>query len=228
MAGFVQGVSGFALGLVAMAFWAGVMPPQEAAPLIALGSVLGQALTFRAVWAALDVPRVAPMMAAGLAGVPLGLWLLPYVDQAGFRFWVGALLCVYCPALLMVPRLPTIRWGGHWADSAAGLVGGVMGGLSGLSGPAPTLWLTLRGLERDVQRGMVQAFLIATQAAGLVGFAVTGFLDAPVWQLAAWVVPCVLVFSVLGTVVYGRFSGDGFRRLVLGLLTLTGVALVVQ
>ena len=226
-AGFVQGVSGFALGLVAMAFWAGVMPAQVAAPLIALGSVIGQVLTLRAVWASLDLRRAGPMIMAGIVGIPVGLWLLPYIDAAEFRLWVGALLCVYCPAMLLVPRLPAIRWGGQWADAASGMVGGIMGGLSGLSGPAPILWMTLRGWERDVQRGIIQSFLIAVQAAGLVGFAATGFLTADVWRLAAWVLPCIMVPSLLGSIVYARFSGDGFRRLVLALLALSGVALVV-
>ena len=227
-AGFVQGVSGFGLGLVAMAFWAGVMPPQIAAPLIALGSVAGQALTLPAVWASLDLRRAAPMIAAGLAGIPLGLWMLPYVDQIAFRFWVGVLLCLYCPALLFVPRMPPLQWGGEWANAGSGLVGGIMGGLAGLSGLAPVLWMTLRGWDPGTTRSIIQAFLIAAQMAGLAGFVATGFVTADVWRLAAWTMPLILVASLTGSVVYGRFSGEGFRRLVLALLTLAGASLVAQ
>ena len=38
VAGFVQGLSGFAFGMVAMSFWAWVLPPQEAAALSVFGS----------------------------------------------------------------------------------------------------------------------------------------------------------------------------------------------
>jgi hypothetical protein len=31
------------------------------------------------------------------------------------------------------------------ADGGIGLIGGMMGGLGGLNGPAPTLWCSLRG-----------------------------------------------------------------------------------
>ncbi len=227
LAGFVQGLAGFAIGLVAMPFWSDRMAPQVVAPLIALCSLAGQLLTVRTVWAAVDFRRAAPMVAAGLLGIPVGVWLLPAVDAGVFRFWVGVLLCAYCPAMLLAPRLPAIRWGGRGADAAAGLVGGVMGGLAGLSGPAPTLWMTLRGWERDVQRGMIQAFLIVVQAAALVGFAAAGLLTSAFWHMAAWTVPCVFLPSVLGTLLYGRFSADGFRRLVLGLLAVTGVTLVM-
>lgn len=33
-----------------------------------------------------------------------------------------------------------------------------MGGLGGITGAAPALWCTLRGLERDAQRAVVQNF----------------------------------------------------------------------
>jgi len=39
-----------------------------------------------------------------------------------------------------------------------------MGGLGGLSGPAPSLWAALRGWERDTQRAMIQGFNLAMQA----------------------------------------------------------------
>ena len=44
-AGFVQGRSGFAFGLVAMTFWVWVMAPQVAGPLVVFGSLVGQMLS---------------------------------------------------------------------------------------------------------------------------------------------------------------------------------------
>lgn len=43
-AGFVQGVSGFAFGMVAMSFWAWVLEPQVAAALAVCCSLAGQIL----------------------------------------------------------------------------------------------------------------------------------------------------------------------------------------
>jgi hypothetical protein len=44
LGGFVQGLSGFAFGLVALAVWAWVMEPQVAGPLGVFGSLVGQLL----------------------------------------------------------------------------------------------------------------------------------------------------------------------------------------
>ncbi len=43
-AGFVQGLSGFAFGMVAMSFWAWVLQPQDAAALAVFGSLVGQVI----------------------------------------------------------------------------------------------------------------------------------------------------------------------------------------
>lgn len=232
LAGFVQGISGFALGLVATAFWAATLPPQVTAPLIVLCSIAGQLLTIRASLPGLDLRRAAPMIIAGVAGVPVGIALLPLIDPARFSIGVGLLLCAWCPAMLFSRSLPTVHLrsvrANRAADAVAGAIGGLMGGLAGLSGPAPTLWCTLRGGARDEQRATIQAFLLAVQFVGLVAYAATGFLTPAVWRLAAWTVPCVLLPALCGAMVYRRMNSDTFRRMVLALLALTGLLLVVR
>ena len=228
LAGFVQGLSGFAMGLVATVFWTGLMRPSVSAPLIVIASVAGQLFALRAVLPSLDWRRAGPMIAGGLLGVGPGVLALPWVEPHSFRLGVGLLLCVFCPAMLMASALPRVRWGGRAADAAAGFVGGAMGGIAGLSGPAPILWCTLRGWDRDVQRATFQSFLIAVQAAAVVAYAVSGLLTSEVAHLSAWVLPCVLVPSWVGTRLYLRLNGAAFRRVVLLVLAVTGAALVVQ
>src|SRR5437764_228244 len=143
--GLVQGLSGFAFGLVAMAFWAWTVPPQLAGPMVVFGSLLGQLLAVHTVRRNLALGLVAPFIIGGVVGVPIGAALLPYVDQDTFKLAIGVLLTLWCPAMLLAPDLPRITGGGRLADGVAGLVGGTMGGLGGLTGPAPILWCTLRG-----------------------------------------------------------------------------------
>ncbi len=227
-AGFVQGLSGFAVGLVATAFWSYGLAPQEIAPLIALASIAGQLLTIRSVLPSLDLRLAMPMLLGGVAGVPVGVALLPHVDAVLFQFGVGLLLAVYCPAMLLAGALPRVRFGGRWADAAAGLAGGVMGGIAGLGGPAPTLWCSLRGWDRDVQRAVFQSFLVIAQSAVLLGYIATGVITPHVLRLSLWILPCILLPALLGARLYSRFSAEAFRRLVLGLLFLSGLALLAH
>ena len=101
-AGFVQGLSGFAFGLVASAVWAWVVAPQLAGPMVVFGSLLGQILSIGAVRRSFDLRRVLPFVVAGLLGIPIGVVVLKNLDQTIFRLVVGVVLTVYCAAMLLL------------------------------------------------------------------------------------------------------------------------------
>ena len=172
-------------------------------------------------------PRLQlPFVLGGLVGVPVGVWLLPRIDAVAFKAGLGALLVVWCSAMLMARRLPRLRWGGRVADGVSGLLGGVCGGIGGFTGPVPTLWCTLRGLERDVQRSIVQNFNLSMLAVSFAVHAAAGHVTAAMLPLLALVAVCVLVPVLLGARLYVGISDAAFRQLVLALLTASGLALL--
>jgi len=65
VAGFVQGVSGFAFGLVAMALWAWSVAPELAGPMVVFGSLIGQLLSIGSVRHAFDLRRATPFVFGG-------------------------------------------------------------------------------------------------------------------------------------------------------------------
>ena len=60
VAGFVQGLSGFGFGLVAMGIWAWSLDPVLAGPLVVFGSLIGQFVASGALWRALNPWRALP------------------------------------------------------------------------------------------------------------------------------------------------------------------------
>ena len=164
VAGFVQGLSGFAFGMVAMSFWVWVLDPRLAAALAVFGSLTGQIVAAASLRRKLNAPLLLPFLLGGLCGVPLGVWLLPRMDIDLFKAVLGGLLVLWCPAMLMAKNLPRIERGGRVADGLVGVVGGAMGGLGGFTGTVPTLWCTLRGFEKDTQRAVIQNFNLSMLA----------------------------------------------------------------
>src|ERR1700759_2055114 len=88
-AGFVQGLSGFAFGLVAMTFWAWVIAPQLAGPLVVFGSLVGQLLLLRSFHKIINVRRLLPFVLGGCIGTPIGVWMLRYIDPTLFKLSIG-------------------------------------------------------------------------------------------------------------------------------------------
>jgi len=226
-AGFVQGLSGFGFSLTALSFWAWALPPQLAAVLAVFGALTGQLLAAFTVRRGFDVKALLPFLVGGLLGLPLGLWLLPRIDAVAFRAFVGALLALWCPVMLVSSRLPRVG-GGRVGDALAGAVGGLMGPLGGFTGAVPTLWCTLRRLERDAQRAVIQNFNLAVLAVTMASYLAAGQVTRPMLPLLALVAPALLLPALLGMKLYAGISPVAFRNLVLGLLTLSGIAMLAS
>lgn len=226
VAGFVQGLSGFAFGLVAMSFWAWTIEPQLAAVLVVFGALTGQVVGALSVRRGFSLPVLLPFLVGGLAGIPIGTAILPMLDARLFKTVLGLVLVVWCPIMLFSRALPPVRFGGRLADGAAGLVGGVMAGLGGFSGPVPTLWCTLRQIDKDTQRTVIQNFNLATLAVTMATYLATGMVKAEMMPMFAIVAPAMLLPTLLGSRLYIGISEATFRRIVLGLLTASGAAML--
>ena len=226
LAGFVQGLSGFAFGMVAMSVWAWTLEPQLAAVLALFGALTGQVIAAVTVRRTFDKHVLWPFVLGGLVGVPFGVWLLPHLDLVVFKVCLGVLLVLWCPAMLLSQHLPKVTFGGRIADGIAGSIGGAMAGIGGFSGTIPTLWCTLRGFQRDTQRAVIQNFNLSMLAVTMATYLATGIVTREMLPLFAIVAPAMLVPTLLGARLYTGISEVRFRQVVLGLLTVSGVVLL--
>ena len=228
VAGFVQGLSGFAFSLVATSIWIWTLPPQLVAALAVFGALAGQVVAAVTTRRPLQWTKLAPLLTGGLCGLPIGVWLLPKLDVSTFQFSVGALMALWCPVMLLSGRIPHIQRGGRWADAAAGMAGGVAGAIGGFTGPLPTLWCTLRGWDKDTLRGVIQNFNLVMLAVTFVSYVATGLITRAMLPQLGLVAAALLVPVLLGARLYAGISPEAFRRLVLVLLACTGAALLVK
>jgi len=227
LAGFIQGLSGFAYALIATTIWVWFVEPKILVPLVLSSSLVGQIATTHAVGSHISMARVSPFLIGALVGVPIGVSIFHMIDANTFRVATGVILIVYCSVMLLIPGVHKVAIGGRASDTAVGVVSGVMGGLGGLSGPAPVIWCALRGWDKDVQRATFQPLFILVSVLTLLLYAVAGDITADILRMLAIVAPVVLVSSWLGTRVYRRLPEQAFRQTLLLLLLLSGVTLVL-
>lgn len=225
-AAFVSGLSGFAFGMVALTVWAWALDPRLLSPMIVFGSLISQLVALGAARRSLDWHRLLPFLIPGLVGVPIGATLLSIIDLQWFRGVTGVLLIIYGTGMLLAGDLPPLRVGGRLADGVIGLIGGIMGGLAGLSGAVPVLWCTLRRWDKDAQRATFQSFNLVMHVVTLASYAWRGILTAEVGWVFLLMLPAVLLPAWLGARAYHRISEAAFRKMVLALLLLSGCVLV--
>ncbi len=227
VAGFVSGLSGFAFGMVSVAFWLHVIEPAALAPLVVACSLIVQGYSLSTVRRGFDLGRLWPFLLGGALGVPIGIALLGSLDHRLFRIVVGGFLVIYAGTMLLLRTMPKISGGGRLADAACGFTGGLMGGFAGLPGPLPTIWTALRGWSREQQRGIFQPFNAAMHVFALGGFASQGLLTQGVGILLLICLPAVFAGAWLGMRLYDRVDDVQFRRIVLVLLLVSGLTLVI-
>lgn len=89
VAGFVQGLAGFAFALSSLSIWAWAVDPALAAPMAVFGSLIGQLVTLPIVGRHFNLKGMLPFVVGGILGVPLGIFLLSVLDPQGFKLALG-------------------------------------------------------------------------------------------------------------------------------------------
>lgn len=224
--GFVNGLTGFGTALTGLPMWLQAVEPLIAAQLASACSVLGHLTTLPTIWRAADWRRLAPMLIAGLIGVPIGTWLLPLIPLATFKVAIGAILMAYCSFMLFVAGRIQIAAGGRGAEAVVGFAGGLLGGIAALSGVLPTIYASLKGWPKDERRAFFQAFNLTLLTAMLVASVVQRLVGMQFLLALAVAVPGTLAGSWAGARLYRRLDDRRFDRVVLFVLLLSGLGLI--
>lgn len=230
IAGFIQGLTGFAFGLVAMSFWVWVLAPQLAAPLVVFASLWSHiiSLSSERKTYAFDKILVLPYILAGLIGVPIGTWLLDQVQPEFFKLILGSFLILWSPIMLFNPQFSFIKNTGLYADSGIGFIGGILGGLGGFSGALPSAWVMLKNLPKDKQRYIMRHFNFAIQLFALTAYLIQGHLKMEHLSYMAILIISVSIPAILGTKLFYKISETQFKRVVLSLLFSSGLLMCLS
>jgi uncharacterized membrane protein YfcA len=225
--GFVSGFSGFAMGLVVSGAWLHIITPLQTAALIAGYGLLTQgygivklhhALNWRAIW---------PLALGSAVGIPVGVYLLTYIDLLLLRAGVGAVLMTYSAYSLLRPAIGPFAIG-PGGDLAIGFANGILGGLTGLGGVISTISCQWRGWPKDVQRGVFQPVLFAAFVIINISMGFAGAFTSETFGLYAVGLPFLLAGLWGGFKLYGSIGDETFRKSVLLLLLISGLSLILS
>jgi uncharacterized membrane protein YfcA len=224
--GIVTGLAGFAMGLVVSGIWLHILTPAQTAALIVGYGLLVQAYSIWKVRHALNWLLVAPFIAGGAVGVPIGAMLLSYIDRDYLRTGVGVLLVAYSGYFLARPHVHTVR-ASVPAEVGVGVLNGILGGMTGLAGPVITVWCQLRGWPKDAQRAIFQPVILAAFAMTAISLIIAGAVTADLVKLYLMGLPALGIGLWVGLKLYGHLDDGAFRKVVLALLLLSGLVLIV-
>jgi uncharacterized membrane protein YfcA len=227
-AAFVTGLAGFAFGVIAAAVWLHFLPPVQVAPLIVAFALIVQGASVWKLRRAVKFGRIWPFVLGSAIGVPLGAELLRFAPAAQMRMAVGGLLVGFALYNWFRPDSTVAARAGAMADGTIGVVNGVVGGATGLAGIAAVVWCNLRGWPPAEQRAVFQPVGVATFVMIALWLGGTGMIGSATAMLFFLGLPALAFGTWAGLKCFGRLNEAGFRRVVLGLLLLSGVSLLFR
>jgi hypothetical protein len=227
-AAFVTGLAGFAFGVVAAAVWLHFLAPTQVAPLIVAFALIVQGVSVWKLRRAVKLGRILPFVLGSAIGVPLGAELLRWTPAANMRMAVGGLLVAFSLYNWFRPNTAVASRAGVTADGVVGLSNGVIGGATGLAGIAAVVWCNLRGWPPAEQRAVFQPVGVATFVMIAMWLGGTGMIGAETAGLFFIGLPALALGTWAGLKSFGRLDEAAFRRIVLGLLLLSGASLLFR
>jgi uncharacterized membrane protein YfcA len=192
-------------------------------------SIANQSLSVWLLRRDISLLTLAPFVAGGVIGVPLGVWLLLHLNAGTFKAALGVILVGY--ALYMLLRRPVTLPGTSLAtDVVAGAIGGMVGGFAATPGAAVSIWCGMKGWDKRQQRAVFQPFILLTQFVVLAAIGLMhakGGASVAIPPIAWACVPAGLLGTWWGMELFKRLSDWQFAKAVNVLLVVSGIGLVV-
>ena len=227
LGGFVNGLTGFGFALMASGLWLQVLPPTQVVPLVVACMLASNLQALPRVWRMIEPRRTLPLAFGGLFGVPIGVWLLPQVPLDLFKLGVAGLILINLAFVLALRGRLRLSPTYETLHPAAGFLGGVFGGLNGLSGVVMTIWSGLFGWTKREKRGVFQGYNLIVAIFVLAFFWWRGYLNAELGSLVIIAIPLTIACSFVGARIFERMGDKGFTALINALLALSAANLLL-
>ena len=150
-----------------------------------------------------------------------------HTDARTFREGFGLVVAIYAGYMLIRPNVKYRRQMNRSSNALVGFGGGLVGGLTAMPGALPAIWCDMHGVPKNQQRGLVQPFIAVMQISALALMLARQELSFRILIDLASSIPALLAGSALGIFAFRNVSELIFRRIVLIILLLSGIALVV-
>lgn len=224
IAGLVRGFAGFGTALIFVPPAGIFLPPEQVIAVITLTGIASMAALVPRAWREGDKPEVGLLALAALVAAPFGIWSMTQLDGVIVRWIVAAVAGGTLLALLAGWRHSGTISG--IALLPIGAVAGVIGGMTGLTGPVVILfYLSGRAVAQSVRANTI-LFLAALDVVIVANLLLRGSIDLQLVLLASILAIPYFATSLIGQALFDPKHERLYRAVayaVIGLAVLSGL-----
>ncbi len=222
VAGVVRGFTGFGTALVFVPVANIFLDPKQVIVVITLTGIISNAVVVPRAWRQGSRGEVATLVVAAVLTVPVGLWLLGVLDKTVVRWIIAAVGAVMLASLITGWRYAAQVT--RPALLAIGAAAGVVGGMTGLTGPVVILfYLAGQAVAQSVRANTI-LFLAALDVVILTNLFLRGEVT---WGLLALALLLALPYagaSLLGQALFDPRHERLYRWSAYGVIALAVVS----
>ena len=226
LGGFVRGISGFGSALAMVPALALVIPADQAVAAVVLVIGVTNLPLVATVWRSANWNAIFLMLIASVLALPIGLYLLAVAPIDLLRRAAGLVVLATCAMLALSSRLRIE--GGRAVRLAAGAASGILQGALSLGGPPIVLFFLASGHAAHVSRASFLVYFTFLQAINIPGLFFTGIVDWAVIRWALFMIPLMLLGSLVGERVFLRGGHRHFRSIAIAILSVTAILAIVK
>jgi len=224
----IRSAFGFGEALVAVPMLGLAIPLATAAPLAVAMSVTVAIVILLQDWRKMHIRSAGILLAASLAGIPLGLLLLTHGNQLVIRVLLALIIILFAILGLTGWRPATLHRDKPLWITTCGFIAGILGGAYGLNGPPLVIYGAMRQWSAQQFRATLQGYFLPASFLGLGGYFAAGLWTPEVTRLYFISLPVVIPAVFVGRAINRRFQGDRFYRYVYATLLVVGCIFLAQ
>ena len=215
---------GFGIGMTTIPVLLFVFDPQTVVVVVNTVSLLLFVLIVAQNRDELPIRRVGPLALAGMAAVPVGVFVLKETDSHLLKIAISAVTILL--TILVASRVETPIPRGMIAGLVVAFGVSITLNALGIGGPIMALYVFAQNWSRNAVRGALSLYFLFVETTGVIGYAVAGLMTPErLWLIAIVAVPVGLGFY-LATYLVRRMNESVFRTAtVAAILIMCGMTL---
>jgi len=226
LAFLTRSLTGFGSALISVPLLALLFDLKFVVPLESVLEVGFTVLMISKVYPKIHKKTLLPMSVGAVLGTLLGTYFLRTLGDVLLKRILGTLIILF--ALYFWREDQGERTGNFSANWGilAGAGGGVLGGLFGTSGPPFVAYLAYKLKEKEVLRASLIGMFAVDYTWRTMIFAFSGLLTAELLTFALYLTPALICGTILGHRIHFRITVGPFRKIVAGILLISGILLL--
>lgn len=225
IAGTIRSFTGFGGGLVLAPLFSLFMTPADMVVVVLLLNFLTSVQTLPSTWHTTDWRMVRALSIPALLGVPLGVWVVEWMDPNMIRRMIGVIVAGLAGIMLVGWKYNGRR--GPVQDWIVGITSGALTAIAGVGGPPIVLYLlSAKDISPIALRSFFMMFFTFAQISTMAFFLYKGMINTDQLIYSVSFAPVYLVSTVLGSFLFVKAltgSVDLIKRLSLWFLLVVGV-----